>query len=244
VGVHIFLSPHLDDAVFSCGGLIGRFVNSGEAVTVLTVCAGDPPTLPVSPFARALHERWGVVSGAAPVRRAEDRVACGLLGSSVIHLDIPDAIYRLAGDGSALYPDEAAIMGPLAGGDNPRLERVVGLLGETCPPEALLDCPSSIGGHVDHRLARVAAERLGRPLWYYFDLPYAARDGRPPSDLGFPAGVPTVAPLAEEEIQRWASAAAEYRSQLSTFWPDPEALYQELVGFHDRSGGIPLVAPL
>ena len=54
---HVYLSPHLDDAVLSCGGMIHRQAQAGERVVVVTVCAGDPPPGPLSDFARSLHER-------------------------------------------------------------------------------------------------------------------------------------------------------------------------------------------
>ncbi len=73
------LSPHLDDAVFSCGVLsCGDLIAaSGEAV-VATVCAGVPPS------AETLTE-WDAVCGfgsarqAITARREEDRAALSTL---------------------------------------------------------------------------------------------------------------------------------------------------------------------
>ncbi len=243
MGPRVYLSPHLDDAVFSCGGLIARQVAGDEPVTVLTLCAGDPPTGPLSTFAQALHARWHGAGLPVAARRAEDRMACGRLGASVLHLDISDAVYRRGPDGAILYPDEAAIFGPLRAADLATLDRAAARLGEVCRSAVRLYCPAAVGGHVDHRLTRLAAEQLGLKLWYYQDLPYAARGGRVPADLPLPAGTEAVVMLADEEIQAWAAAVGEYRSQLSTFWPDAQAVYPELIGFHTRAGGLPLLAP-
>lgn len=240
--VQIYLSPHLDDAVLSCGGLIARQVAGDEPVTVVTVCAGDTPVGELTAFAVELHRRWGGEGSPVASRRAEDRMACGRLGASVIHLEVVDAVYRRAKD-APLYPDEASIFGPLHPADLGLLAQLAALLADACSPSAQIYCPAAIGGHVDHRLTRLAAERLGRPLWYYLDLPYAARGGRVPEDLAIPPGVRTAVPLADEEIQSWVVAASEYRSQLSTFWSNPDALYKELAEYLDRSGGIPLWAP-
>ena len=38
---HVYLSPHLDDAVLSCGGAIHRAGAAGEAVLVITVFAAE-----------------------------------------------------------------------------------------------------------------------------------------------------------------------------------------------------------
>jgi LmbE family N-acetylglucosaminyl deacetylase len=240
---HIYLSPHLDDAVLSCGGLIARQAAAGEGVLVATVCAGDPGPEPLSEFARALHAVWG--SGPSPVgdRRSEDRVACGRLDASVLHLEIPDAIYRCGAGGKALYASEEAILGPIALEEDGLVEKVAERLDSACPQGAKIYAPLAIGGHVDHRLTRLAAERLGRPLRYYRDFPYASRAGTMPSEFPAPPGREGVLPLSAEEIQVWAAAVAEYQSQLSTFWPDVYALYQEIRAFHDRAGGIVLITP-
>ncbi len=240
--VHIYLSPHLDDAVLSCGGLIARQAANDEPVTVVTVCAGDTPVGELTPFAVELHRRWGGEGSPVAARRAEDRMACGRLGASVIQLEVVDAVYRRSKN-VPLYPDEAAIFGPLNPADLGLVAQLAALLAEACSPTAYLYCPAGIGGHVDHRLTRMAAERLGRPLWYYPDLPYAARGGSLPEGLGVPTGTQTVVHLVEEEIQTWAVAAGEYRSQLSTFWQSADALYQELAEYIDWSGGMPLWAP-
>lgn len=239
----VYLSPHLDDAVFSCGGLIACQVADGAAVTVLTVCAGDPPPGELSPLAARLHARWG--GSAAPVagRRTEDRIACGRLGASVVHLGIPDAIYRMGEQGVPLYPDEASIFGELSIGDRATLSLAQDLLRPYVSSEVALYTPAGCGGHVDHRLTRLAAERLGASIWYYLDLPYAAREASIPEALGRPPGKPVSRPLAEEEIEAWAVAAFEYASQRSSFWPSYEDLLRELRDFHDANQGIPLIGP-
>src|SRR4030042_1739567 len=72
---HVYLAPHLDDAVFSCGGLIARQTANDEAVTVVTVCAGDTPVGELTPFAVELHRQWGGAGSPIAARRAEDRMA-------------------------------------------------------------------------------------------------------------------------------------------------------------------------
>src|SRR3989304_1899066 len=95
----VYLSPHLDDALLSCGGLVAQQVAGGDEVTVFTVCAGDSPVGELTPFAYELHRRWGGAGSPMGLRRAEDLVACGRLGASVVHLGFADAIYRHAAHG-------------------------------------------------------------------------------------------------------------------------------------------------
>ncbi len=239
----MYLSPHLDDAVFSCGGLIARQVAEGAAVTVLTICAGDPPPGEVSPFASQLHSRWGEATAPVAARRAEDRIACGRLGASVVQLGIPDGIYRKDARHNPLYPDEASIFRELSASDETTINTVTELILPYCSSDVALYAPMGCGGHVDHRLTRLAAERLDGPIWYYSDLPYAERGASVPEGLGEPVGKRVSQVLAEEEIEGWATAAFEYASQRSTFWSSYEDLLRELRDFHESNQGFPLIGP-
>jgi LmbE family N-acetylglucosaminyl deacetylase len=243
MGARFLLSPHLDDAVLSCGGLIARWINRGYEVTVLTIFAGDPPPGPLSTYAQDLHSRWGQAEGAVASRRAEDRIACGRLGASVVHLAFPDAIYRRSALGEPLYPTEASILGGIQPEDDSLVEAILAAISQVYEPQATWLCPIGIGGHVDHRLTRRAAERLGIGLWYYRDLPYDSRGGSLPGEMGMPTGVEAVLGLAPEEIESWATAVAEYRSQVSSFWSDEAELLQELTEYTERMGGIRVFTP-
>src|SRR5215207_7146249 len=108
MGAHLFLSPHLDDAILSCGGMIHQLCRNGERVIIVTAMAGDAlESLPDSPVLNALRAQW---SGAEiDVRRAEDALAAQQLGAQVIHLALPECAFRAtlcgAGDWIALYPE-------------------------------------------------------------------------------------------------------------------------------------------
>lgn len=240
---HIYLSPHLDDAVFSCGGLIASQVAAGDVVTVLTIFAGDPGPGPIPDLAQAMHRLWGVGPDPVGDRRTEDHLACGRLGASVVHLPLMDAIYRVGPANVVRYNSVEAIFGPVHPADAGLAEEIWGHLSRACPLEAVLYCPLGLGRHVDHRLTRVAAERLGRPLRYYQDLPYAVRGGSPPAELEAAPGREQLLPLSPEQIDAWVAAVAEYRSQVPVYWPDVYALYEEIRRFHDQGPGFPLITP-
>jgi len=49
---HIYLQPHYDDAIFSCGGAVALQVGSGQQVLLVTIFGGTPPAgQALSPFA-------------------------------------------------------------------------------------------------------------------------------------------------------------------------------------------------
>src|SRR5690349_5588619 len=97
---HTFLSPHLDDVVYSCGGTLGVQVSCGLTPLVITVFAGIPKDdVILSPFARQQHRQMGASSteGSRDImqrRRREDAAALESLGADYLWLDYPEAIYR------------------------------------------------------------------------------------------------------------------------------------------------------
>lgn len=247
---HIYLSPHLDDAVLSCGGMIAGQARAGESVAVMTVFSASPePGQPLSAFAQALHDRWqasappGVdFSDPAAVRRAEDLRALAALGDGiqVIHYTLPDCIYRrAAGTGEALYASEEAIFGPVHPAD-PALAD----LNATAPPpkDANIYVPLAIGLHVDHLLLYLVAQgwdvRQGR-VRFYEDYPYVAQQERPAADLLAARGAweAEIVPLSEETLNAKVRAAAAYESQISTFWRSRGAMEEALRAYARQVGG-------
>lgn len=237
----VFLSAHLDDAVYSCGGLIARQTSAGEKVLILTVCAGDAPG-PLSAFARQLHARWNLPRDPVLHRREEDLAACTLLGAEALHGTIPDAVYRLDPSGAPRYPDEAAIFAELHPHERRLAGGIAAWLDVHLQNHDVVYAPLGLGGHVDHVLVRKAAERLRKPI-YYPDYPYAGEGVSLPSDIPMPQGLEEVVRLTPLEIHAWVQAALCYTSQLSTFWSSPAAMEAAFRSYHESAGGLRLFVP-
>jgi len=150
----VVVSPHLDDAVMSCGGLLAAAVRRGERALVVTVFTEGEG-----------HEE----------RRAEDREAVRLLGAEPIHLGLVDAPERLglARSHRALV-EEAAV----DGADRARVEDAL----DACfrergiASDAPVLAPLGAGRHVDHRVVHEAlAARPG--VIFYEDRPYSLVPG-------------------------------------------------------------------
>ena len=124
----IFLSPHPDDAVLSCGGTIFQLAQRNQRPIVITVFGGDRATdAPLSDFTHSLHNRWELDANAPAARRDEDRAALDRLNAFLIHLPFPDAIYRVDPiTREHLYDSEEAIFGPVR--DPELIDRVAGSL--------------------------------------------------------------------------------------------------------------------
>ncbi len=197
----------------------------------------------VPDFAQELHRRWETPEGPVAVRREEDLAACARLGAAALHFGLPEAVYRQDEAGHHFYASEEAIFGPIHPDDEPIVGALTDALREVGLSGAHLCAPLALGGHVDHRILRAAAEALGAPLWYYRDLPYAMRGGEVPHGLRYPRGVELIRPLEEEDVAAWIEAAACYLSQRSTFWGDAQSLVADLTAFLARERRNPHSGP-
>ena len=148
------LSPHPDDAVFSCWHLLaGR-----QDIRVVNVFAGAPRNPSASGW-------WDALTGAAdaPTRVAErideDRRALAHAGRRATNLRFVDAQYRRR------HPSRTA------------LARAVGAVAT-----AVVYAPAGLSGHPDHLLVRDCALGLrgsGIEVRLYADMPHAVVFGWP-----------------------------------------------------------------
>jgi LmbE family N-acetylglucosaminyl deacetylase len=238
----IYLSPHLDDAVLSCGGQIAQQAQGGQGVLVVTVCAGDPPpTMVASGLVRTLHARWGQARPVA-ARRAEDEAALRVLHADALHWDVPDSVYRPdAQTGQALYPDQAAIFGQLAQQEADLVGAVVDRLRRLEPLRgARVYVPLGIGHHVDHQLVLAAARAWGTPggqLIYYEDYPYAEKASAVEAALTGLDLTPHLVYLDRRDLARKVTAVGQYQSQLSTFFARQPVSHRLEAFARARAGG-------
>jgi LmbE family N-acetylglucosaminyl deacetylase len=230
----VFLAPHLDDAVLSCGGLIGRLARRGRRVVVLTVFAGANPAPEYPPAARRLHRAAGYGDEeAVAVRRREDRLACARLAASAVHLDVPEALYRRDPGGRPVYPRLGlAFAGRRTEPDlldelTVRLRRELAGLGTSRP-----FAPLGLGGHADHVLLRRAVDRVWPEAVFWEDLPYAASSA--PATAGLR---PVTVHVAPPDWEARLAAARLYASQVRLLWGGAGRMERELTDFAVGIGG-------
>ena len=249
----IYLSPHLDDAVLSCGGQIAQLVHARQVVRVVTVFAGDTPStsdalgkcVAPSAFVQELHTRWGLGDNPPAARRAEDRAALGILGARATHLPFPDCVYRLGRMGAPLYPARDAIFGTVAKVEMLLIDEVVRALKRLrVPHDARVILPLTAGHHVDHQIVRAAGEQwckiqdAGRSVQiaYYEDYPYAEQPDEVTAALNQDTLESELVELDEDALAAKVTAIACYRSQISSFFADEAEMaarvrtYAEVVG--------------
>lgn len=232
----VVLSPHLDDAVLSCGALLLCARERGTPVTVVTLFteAGPPPhTLSARRFLRQT-----AAADAAQLyadRRAEDRAVLERLGVAWRHLGLPEALFRrrprrhpphrprgperLLPELWHLYPTYRLHItaGAVSPHDAGTLRHALRLVGEPAVRPVLLLAPQGVGGHVDHVLTRTVAEWTGLPVAYYSDFPYNREHRADAAFLGRHAFTATDWTRRLEDKPRLIRG---YRTQADALFPD------------------------
>lgn len=241
----IFLSPHYDDAVFSCGGGIWELRQAGEEVEVWTICGGQPPPAAMSsPYVQELHRRWGFGVEAVARRRAEDAEALSQLAVAGFSFSIPDCIYRLSRSNHPLYTSDESLFGELHPEESELIEELKEQILQRVSPQSQLICPLGVGNHVDHQLTRRAAERSGLPLWYYAEIPYIFRHPDWQEKALLPAFQARSIPISRNGFESWIQAVSAYRSQLSTFWESLDHLRAAFYAHWQATSALQLWQPV
>ncbi len=231
---HIFLSPHLDDVVYSCGGTLGVQVGTGLRPLVITVFAGVPAAYTeLSPFAAEVQRDMGFQQNAQTamtVRREEDARALEYLNVDYLWLDYTDAIYR----GTPTYYNQNS---QLIGGDvhpadlwiDKELAQNLVALHDRLP-DAVWYAPLGVGRHVDHQIVCSAADRLmqrGANVKLYEDFPYVLTKGALEDRLHEFGDTLEPALVEMSEMLHLRQEASEmYNSQIQLNFPDKASMYQ------------------
>lgn len=237
----IYLSPHLDDAALSAGGLIYDQTRAGIPVEIWSFMCGFPTDAEESPFAQLLHYQWGFASAEEAVRsrRAEDMKAAAILGATTLHFDFLDCIYRRASNGEWPYYD---IYMPPHEMDAGLPSQIAEAVSARFKQDDVLVCQLSVGSHVDHVLVRQAAELLGHQLLYDVDVPYIFYKSEQLATKS--AGMKeSTHSITEAGLKSWKEAVLAYKSQLPALgdaFDTPEKARESIQSYWAERGGIRL----
>jgi len=221
----VFVSPHLDDAVLSCGGTIHQLAARGERILVVSVFAGSPDHDSDTAFSRELKERWGGAEDPVGERRDEDLAATRRLGARALHLNFLDCVYRHdARSGKPLYPTVERIFGDVHAAEQDYHQELARALRRILSDAAITYVPLTAGHHVDHILTWRAVMSLAdqtHQIAFYEDYPYAEQPETVQSalaSLGKYAWRREPVTLDHADVMAKVESVACYRSQISTFW--------------------------
>ncbi len=235
---HIFLSPHLDDVIYSCGGTLAVQVSNGLRPLVITVFAGIPSdNLRLSPFAAQVHRQMGAdmsqrMGSLMEARRKEDAAALEYLECDYLWLDYQDAIYR---GNLPYYTAREQLIGGEVNAEDLNIDKQ---LAQTLLelrqrlPDTVWYAPLGVGRHVDHQLVSSAADRLVQQrarVYYYEDFPYVLQEGAVEARLNELGGAFEFNLVEMSEMLAARQEASEfYTSQTTSNFGDKNTMYRSM----------------
>jgi LmbE family N-acetylglucosaminyl deacetylase len=229
----LFLSPHLDDVVFSCGGLAASLEALGWDTVMAT--AFTRSVVPATGFALACQLDKGLSPDLdyMALRRAEDQVAAEILGFGTVRwlnlLEAPHRGYNAPVELFGKIHESDAVFLSLAA-------EFIALSAEFRPDLVL--APQGLGNHVDHQQVILAVGRSfpADRVAFYRDTPYAIRA---PDALALPMvplGVASTVPIGDV-LDRKIAAAQAYASQIGFQFGGAGPLARALSDFALEEGG-------
>lgn len=172
----VFISPHLDDAVLSCGQLLLDLKRLKKKVTVITIFT-KPGLRNISPQAKKFLKNCGYLDAAKLYRgfRSEDARVLKFLNAKPAHLNFIDAAWRLKSRNIPVYRSEdAQFSGKVSLLDARLIKKVRTKLNILISKSKRLLVIGSlgIGGHVDHIIVRELLKEIETPKLFWEDFPY------------------------------------------------------------------------
>lgn len=177
-----FISPHLDDAIYSAGSLIS-FLSDKTEVNLITLFTAVN-RVPTSTAAR----RWLEISGHADedqhyaTRRDEDVKACVVVGAKPIHLGYVGTIWRRENIGSPMLgynplytPEDIELMHQT----HEKLRQFT----DTGEPFVIFG-PIGLGGHIDHMFTKEVLRQTFDNITFWVDFPYSQNSAITEEALG------------------------------------------------------------
>ncbi len=173
---HVVLSPHLDDAALSCGGLLAMAHQRHEQALVITLCTAAPAAdSDFSELALTFHRMWQLSPDeVVSARLREEQAALDILGTDSYWAGLLDAIYRFP---QAYTSRDTLFNRPHASDPLYDVLAVQMRVWREQMPSAIFYAPLAVGSHVDHvithEVARMVFADCPERLVFYEDFPYA-----------------------------------------------------------------------
>ena len=240
---YLFLSPHLDDAILSCGAYIYKLARNNSRILIATVFSGSADTRQLSQLAADFNSRCNLNNDAMKTRRAEDIKAAKSVNADTVHLNLLECLYRQTNDELPQYTSPDDIFIADLNKEKETVDKVESVLWETFNPADYEEIyvPLGIGRHIDHLILRKAAEDLYNgsginKLIYYEDIPYVCDDRDISWRTELTNGLVNYPyNISKNEFRRYLKAVALYKSQKHVLWYTRDMKMKQL-GNHFRVG--------
>jgi len=228
----LFLSPHLDDVAFSCGGIARRLADAGWQTVLCTIFTRSMPNPQGFALACQLDKGLTPEIDYMALRRAEDDAAAKALRAVEVEwLGLPEAPHRGYHSAPALFGEQVAA-------DDATDAVEAALAPRLAAGHDLVFAPQGLGDHIDHRHVRDAVARLAaahgrseRVAWYR-DTPYAIRHpGAAPRFGTLPPDAEIAVPIDGAPLAAKLDSCAAYASQIGFQFGGEAAMREALSRF-------------
>ena len=171
----LVLSPHLDDAVFSCCDHIMDWRKKAKVLVVTIFTRFGNKSSILRNNIRLSESGFSSPQEQEKKRKKEDELAITKLKVNFLYLDFVDAGYRTFRE-KPLYPGSSLFSGKVSHHEG----LLASKLEKALKPFKEFDqvvIPLGVGGHIDHVLIRKAAKKIfdQNKTMYYMDYPYALK---------------------------------------------------------------------
>ncbi len=210
----LYVSPHYDDAIISCGGKIYSDSIGNNGVSIVTIFSAVKG--PFSEYAKKLHAYWNLNNPFLD-RKIENINACKELKVKNIMLDFEDAIYRIS-NGNHLYPNDGDIFRKINSLDEELEINIINRIKELSTKETILYFPLGVGNHVDHVIAYKCGLKMkqdGYKVKFYPDFSY---NGTLPKECKKMKKISLK--LNEKQIDAKCKAVSKYTSQVKMLFEE------------------------
>lgn len=235
---YLFISPHLDDAVLSCGGLISKLTPFNK-VSVITIFTGSPQIQEFSDIAQVFHNDCNLEGlDILKIRCNEDITASTFLGFNITHLGFLDCIYRKLNE-HFIYDKRERIFSTNIYDDTLFLSKVHSSL---CNFDLhiydLIFVPLGLGNHIDHLITRKIVENisfqnnLDSKIRFYEDVPYCfyiEEDNKYNTKL-----VSYLEELSLDQLNIKLKGISLYKSQFKMFWNTQEEALNNFTKYSNK----------
>ncbi len=228
----VFLGPHFDDCVLSCGELIDKFTEQGDDVCVITFFTGCPDEKDLSAAAKQFHSNCFLDHKSMDFRSNEDIAALNWLNCKYKHLGYYECLYRKNNKGAILYPNLKEIY-HLKNEDNELTKDISKRIEIEVADADIIFAPMGLGSHADHtilhRAAVMASKIIKKPIYFYEDVPYVCYyyKSRKKSNWGQDMEFNLIK-VSEKNWHIKLNAIKFYRSQLHILWKNEIQRLQQL----------------
>lgn len=217
------LSPHLDDALLSCGNLL-RQIATHSTVTIINIFTKahhGPYTFSAKKFLHA--SGFQDAKELFKTRKKEDMTALTTIGASVITLDLVDGLFRktykqtffskFIPEFHHIYPTYRWHIVHKVSTQDTASKHLQKRLEKVLPKNSILLVPFAVGNHVDHVITRDVAERNFKNIIYYVDFPYILYTNKP---LKTPKQYKKI--VTKVDMKKKAKLIQMYASQLKSLF--------------------------